>query len=508
MASKRLVGSDQYAYAVAKDLILRHRFGKTRAINAVQGDEAYVRKAYAADLPPAYVAKRIALGRSSGQKKARRTGYAAGQTGLASLTGRATGRTAGRSEGCIPSAGWIPPVYVDPEVYALLDHHAHEPAAPHPHGHIFGKRGGHPMHLQPGVLRNKAGTSWTRGGALYVSASSNSKTGAVDVTWVSIKHTCVDCKLQEEGVCYADKGHGTQFTVRRMERQAGDESATEVAVDEAACIDSAYDGGPVPAGRVLRVHGSGDTSTREGAHALGAAIGRWKHRGGAVAYTYTHAWRRVRREDFGPHVSVLASLDNLEDARAAMSAGYGAVTGVFVHDEWAQNWVITKGGSFVFKIFQSPRSGTNLKWLPCPAQYPHDSVRDGQLVPGDAARWKKLLVGTRLGLSAQKIAKYKTDDIAHIMRTIDAEDPTALNKLGLPSPSKNPEAFHHLFRLIPKTEAATCDSCKQCFSDRNLAASGRAIAFKPDHSGGVQKTQEAIRDRERTKAVVRLAVVQ
>src|SRR5262249_56953925 len=47
-------------------------------------------------------------------------------------------------------------------------------------------------------------------------------------------------------------------------------------------------------------------------------------RSGKKVWTYTHAWRTVARESWGESVSVLASVETVRDARAAMAAGYAA----------------------------------------------------------------------------------------------------------------------------------------------------------------------------------------
>jgi hypothetical protein len=61
----------------------------------------------------------------------------------------------------------------------------------------------------------------------------------------------------------------------------------------------------------------------------GAAADRYARRGnaprrGKKVWTYTQAWRTVARENWGAIVSVLASVETVRDARAAMARGYAA----------------------------------------------------------------------------------------------------------------------------------------------------------------------------------------
>src|SRR5262249_51565144 len=47
-------------------------------------------------------------------------------------------------------------------------------------------------------------------------------------------------------------------------------------------------------------------------------------RSGKKVFSSTHAWRSVARESWGNSVSVLASVETVRDARAAMARGYAA----------------------------------------------------------------------------------------------------------------------------------------------------------------------------------------
>jgi hypothetical protein len=87
-----------------------------------------------------------------------------------------------------------------------------------------------------------------------------------------------------------------------------DATALDCARAEAAEIDALPDGG-----RDLRLHVVGDCPTN------------------GAAWTYTHAWRKVHRASWGDAVSVLASCENLDDAREAAARGYAVAMVVPEH---------------------------------------------------------------------------------------------------------------------------------------------------------------------------------
>lgn len=188
--------------------------------------------------------------------------------------------------------------------------------------------------------------------AAYVSDSKNvklSKNGkGVDATYASIKATCPkNCALKNEG-CYSQTGN-TFFTVRRLDQNAGKKSGIAVANEEALAIDNAWKGGKVPNGQLLRIHVSGDCTTDNSAKIVSSAAERWLNRGGKNVWSYTHAWRRVKRNSWGK-VNVLASMENPKDGKLAIKRGYAPalVVGSFKSDK-----------AFVAE---------GIRWIPCPAQ--------------------------------------------------------------------------------------------------------------------------------------------
>lgn len=449
----------------------------------------------------------------------------------------------GSRRGCAP---WIPPVFTLPAVARELDEASVSDA-----GSVFGvsrapgrAAGGGPLE---GIKVSKNKDSWTKNGAKYVSSSGNTKIGALDATWASIHATCVDCSWKKTKVCYALGGRA-QFVVYKLDAaaQKARRDATDTSFDEAACIDAAYhvgskcETGAVPAGTVLRVHASGDTSTVEGARALAAAIARWKKRGGSIAYSYTHAWRRVPREAFG-ELSVLASIDKVEDVPAALARGYGSVTVLVTEDSWAKNFTIRPDGDLVFKKFAVPGTNTSLGFVPCPAQYPVDSPRHRE-----AAKWKALLLGRLIGLfkPAPSGASGTIDNAAarreraagikqayaifvpvkgnayecgpevltHLpgvreqlpvytprQKKLQEELSARIVAAGFPAPST--EAFRRVMRRIHPGEKATCQACALCFDDQVLGKKSQAVAFRPDFSGGIVKTDALLRKRDAQQVI-------
>jgi hypothetical protein len=85
---------------------------------------------------------------------------------------------------------------------------------------------------------------------------------------------------------------------------------------------------------------------------LGEAATRWRERGGGNVWTYTHSWDKIEPEDFGPAISVLASVETPQEVVAATDRGYTpAMTVVAFHSS---------------RAYSVPK--TCVKIIPCPAQ--------------------------------------------------------------------------------------------------------------------------------------------
>lgn len=190
-------------------------------------------------------------------------------------------------------------------------------------------------------------------GVKYIINSKNrklSKDASVDVTYVTIENSCPKTCAMLKNSCYGELGY-VGMQVYKLDEQSEGLSALEIARNEAKAIDASYDGGLIPLGKYMRLHVSGDSRTVKGTNLINSAVKRWKKRGGAVAWTYTHAWKNVPRSAWS-NVSILASIDNPQDSTLARSRGYAPaiVVSEFVSD----------------KAFYLKDSTT--KFIPCPAQ--------------------------------------------------------------------------------------------------------------------------------------------
>lgn len=211
-------------------------------------------------------------------------------------------------------------------------------------------------------------------GATYVSDSGNTKimgSKKVDATYATIEGSCPSsCPLKEAG-CYAQSSF-VGITVRRLDTEAEGLSTLQVARAEAKAIDQSYDSGPVPKGRDLRVHVSGDSRTLAGTRLINKAIGRWKKRGGGEAWSYTHAWKNVPRDEWS-NVGILASVSTVDEVTLARAQGYASA--IVVPEHLSE------------KVYKLP--DCDVKWIPCPNQTRGVGCSDCRLCFND----KRLLDG-------------------------------------------------------------------------------------------------------------------
>lgn len=559
--SKTFDTPDHYASAVVAHLTARPKraglaaggaagaggFSRKDAVKIVQGNEASIRNAYTARVSPEFLAARLARTATARTQRAV-AGLAAGGAAesIAFRSPPATsehvshtraGFAVGESGSvCAP---WIPPLFVSPEVAHLL-----EAAVSDGRGHVVGAEtrfGGQPRRVpRPDPTRSPISAriistdkSWSVGisafesSAKYVSSTANAKVGAVDITHVSIGATCVDCSFKTEKVCYAMGGQTAKLS-REMTAYTKQKKITadQASVDEAACIDASYGGGPVPSGRVLRLHASGDTSTPLGAQAIRHAVERWKRRGGGVAYTYTHAWRRVPRKDFGV-ISVLASLNPGDNPALPLKHGYNSVTGLFTIEDWSQRMIINAQGRMFFLKLAAPDIGEKWNWIPCPAQYPSDLPDEEKTKAAgfikwhrrEAVRFKALFLAKRIAARTgntkedARVLVATVEQVTDIFmaveysphgrqtRGVTPAGKKAFEKLnalsgrivaaGLPAPDS--EEFRAMFRAVGKDEKATCDTCTLCHDDQKLGRTKQAIAFRGDQSGGIIAAEALVR---------------
>jgi len=175
----------------------------------------------------------------------------------------------------------------------------------------------------------------------------------VSSTYVSISATCPDtCRWKDNG-CYAQDGSASG-RVPALDRGARRMTGLEVAEAEAAAIDALFrrrvpqDG--ARGGRDLRLHVSGDVAGAKSARVLAAAAARWQARGGGSVWTYTHRWREVPRDAWGP-VAVLASVEHPSELWEALHRGYAP--------------------AFVVPTFPSDSAFyvNDVRLVPCPAEH-------------------------------------------------------------------------------------------------------------------------------------------
>lgn len=164
--------------------------------------------------------------------------------------------------------------------------------------------------------------------------SGNTKVGPMAATYAPIAVSCsTACKLHpvHGGLCYADGGKVKMATRDDVDRTPSKVRPLDVARAEGAALFLAFRhslqrGRGIPhlsgAPRILRLHVSGDARTPAAARTLGLVASWWRAEGGGEVYTYTHAWRDVARGQWGPDVSVLASLDHEREAPQARARGY------------------------------------------------------------------------------------------------------------------------------------------------------------------------------------------
>jgi hypothetical protein len=182
--------------------------------------------------------------------------------------------------------------------------------------------------------------------AKYVVASTNKKTGATDVTYVSLQ-SCPECPFAGGEGCYAEN-YPAAFTVAPLAREGA--KTSDIAKAEADAIDASYNGGKVPYGRALRLHISGDSRTKTAAKTVSAAVKRWQGRGGGPAWSYTHAWRKVPKEAWGT-ISVLASVEQAVEAKEAFEHGYAPAIVIDTFPNGPKSFV-----------------KDDVRFIPCPAQ--------------------------------------------------------------------------------------------------------------------------------------------
>lgn len=163
-----------------------------------------------------------------------------------------------------------------------------------------------------------------------------------------IAQTCPDsCSLKASGECYAKNGRMAIHTAR-LERENEGRDAIDIAREAALQIATAANTG-LASGRPLRLFTAGDARTPAIAKIIATAARVWLAAGGR-AWGYTHAWRDVPASTWRG-VSMLASVESVDDARKAIARGYVPARIVASH--------APDGRAYV---------EAGIKWIPCPEQ--------------------------------------------------------------------------------------------------------------------------------------------
>ena len=211
-------------------------------------------------------------------------------------------------------------------------------------------------------------------GARYISDSGNTKiAGAkkIDATYVSIEASCpTSCPLKDES-CYAQQSF-TGFHGRKLDKEAVGFTPLQAARQEAAAINNSYNGNKVPMGRDLRLHVAGDSRTIKGTRLINNAVGNWKKRGGGDCWSYTHAWKHVPRKEWS-NVSMLASVNSIDDIKLARQQGYAPAIVVAEH---TSNKAYLVNGSFT-KLIPCPNQTTGVACSECRLCFNTDRLFQG-----------------------------------------------------------------------------------------------------------------------------------
>jgi hypothetical protein len=146
-----------------------------------------------------------------------------------------------------------------------------------------------------------------------IELSSNRKTGPVSATYAP-RQTCPPgCRFLRNG-CYAEN-QPCVFTFSRVTKQAKGKSLIDIARAEATAISELS--GRYP----LRLHVSGDCRTPQAAREIASACQVFTQKHGCPVWSYTHAWRKIPRENWGK-INIFASCEAENDAVLAHKRGY------------------------------------------------------------------------------------------------------------------------------------------------------------------------------------------
>lgn len=202
--------------------------------------------------------------------------------------------------------------------------------------------------------------------AIGVERTQNRKVGNVAVTHASQGSCPNDCMFKNAG-CYAEGGP-QGFTTRRLNKANPNATSTEIALEEAKVIDA------LSGKRPLRIHIVGDCKTARAARIVSRAAKRYHRKFNQKIWTYTHGWRRVRRDHWGM-VSVLASCESLTDIRQARARRYATALVVDFHPEDGKAYLkVDEFGSE--KIIPCPEQTKGITCSQCRLCWDDNKLRD------------------------------------------------------------------------------------------------------------------------------------
>jgi hypothetical protein len=220
--------------------------------------------------------------------------------------------------------------------------------------------------------------------AIAVAVSENKKLGSCSATYVAQQSCPKCCPFMGHG-CYAEYGNMGVHT-NRLNKSAKTKFAGSkmIALQEAEAIDR------LEPRLDLRLHVVGDSRTNAAALIVALAARRYVDRAAkpVSVWTYTHAWRQVRKASW-LDVSVLASCETPDQVRQAHELGY------------ATAMVVAKFTR------RSAYMADGIKILACPAQTIGTNCAACRLCM-DAERLKS--AGITIGFEAHGVGKGKVKE--------------------------------------------------------------------------------------------------
>lgn len=222
----------------------------------------------------------------------------------------------------------------------------------------------------------------TAPGVSVVEVSANSKTGKVSATYTAQQSCPSSCAFRGSG-CYAESGM-VGIQTRRLNRAKKD--AGSLARAEARGIRSLT--GRFP----LRLHVVGDCKTDYAATTVSSAADEHTAKYGQKVWTYTHAWREIRRASWG-NVSVLASCETTQQTVEAMRKGYAAALVVAEHKQDTA-WKDESAGVTVIPCPE--QTGRAESCEKCQLCWNGGRLRAGRMVIGFAAHGGRRMVKEKL----------------------------------------------------------------------------------------------------------------